>query len=168
MAARRQQVLNGSTKYKHAFECGKSIADIMSRNVTFVFKDDDERIVEIEEIAKDGVAPFVGREGECVDPISRLPSLEFSPTPGGNTANYDTADIAAKCSDTDASMGRRSNGSDDDNPPPPDTTCRTTDHSVAACTHDRCTRNLGCTCSHFYMLPLMYLEPRMYIQPRQV
>ncbi|KAG3165810.1 hypothetical protein PI126_g4471 [Phytophthora idaei] len=118
MAARRQQVLNGSTKYKHAFECGKSIADIMSRNVTFVFKDDDERIVEIEEIAKDGVAPFVGREGECVDPISRLPSLEFSPTPGGNTANYDTADIAAKCSDTDASMGRRSNGSDDDNPPP--------------------------------------------------
>ncbi|KAG6945905.1 hypothetical protein JG688_00016317 [Phytophthora aleatoria] len=47
MTARRQQVLNGSTKYKHAFECGKSIADIMSRNVTFVFKDDDERIGEI-------------------------------------------------------------------------------------------------------------------------
>ncbi|KAG2763750.1 hypothetical protein PC129_g20341 [Phytophthora cactorum] len=73
-------------------------------------------LLKFEEIVKGGIAPFVGREGEWVDPISRLPSLEFSPTPGGNTANYDTADIAAKYSDTDASMGGRSNNSDNDNP----------------------------------------------------
>lgn len=33
-----------------------------------------------EDIIKDGVAPFVGREGEWVDPLSQLSSLTFSPT----------------------------------------------------------------------------------------
>ncbi|OWZ21285.1 LOW QUALITY PROTEIN: hypothetical protein PHMEG_0004195 [Phytophthora megakarya] len=37
MSARRRQVLNGTIKYKHALESGKSIANIMSRNGTAVF-----------------------------------------------------------------------------------------------------------------------------------
>ncbi|KAG3242932.1 hypothetical protein PI124_g12237 [Phytophthora idaei] len=39
MTARRHQVLKRTTKYKHALERGKSIADIMSRNGTHVFRE---------------------------------------------------------------------------------------------------------------------------------
>ncbi|ETN15982.1 hypothetical protein PPTG_06227 [Phytophthora nicotianae INRA-310] len=70
MTGRRHEVLNGSTKYKHALERGRSSADIMSRNETFVFGEMMNALEKFEEIVKDGVAHFVGREGHWVDPLS--------------------------------------------------------------------------------------------------
>ncbi|ETI31576.1 hypothetical protein F443_21487 [Phytophthora nicotianae P1569] len=54
MTGRRHEVLNGSTKYKHALERGRSIADIMSRNETFVFGEMMNALEKFEEIVKDG------------------------------------------------------------------------------------------------------------------
>lgn len=79
MTARCHQVLNGSTKFKHALERGKSIPDIMTRNGIFVFGEMMTALEKFEEIIKDGVAPFVGREGHWVDPLSQLSSLQFTP-----------------------------------------------------------------------------------------
>ncbi|ETP00769.1 hypothetical protein F441_21886 [Phytophthora nicotianae CJ01A1] len=55
MTGRRHEVLNGSTKYKHAFERGRSIADIMSRNGTFAFGEMMNALEKFEEIVCNGV-----------------------------------------------------------------------------------------------------------------
>ncbi|RLN06604.1 hypothetical protein BBJ28_00002807 [Nothophytophthora sp. Chile5] len=92
MAANRHQVLNGSTKFSTARLRATHIADIMSRNGTAVFKDMLAALEKFEEIIKEGVAPFVGRDGEGIaewlDPMSQLssilpdtePSCPISPT----------------------------------------------------------------------------------------
>jgi hypothetical protein len=90
MTARRHQVLNGTTKYKHVLERGKRIADIMSRNGTIMFGEMMEALEKFEVIIKDGVAPFVGREVR-VDPLSQLSSLSF--TFGDNSATSGPADV---------------------------------------------------------------------------
>lgn len=117
MTARRHHVLNGTTKYKHALECGKSIADIMSRNGTFVFGEMMNALEKFEDIIKDGVAPFVGREGEWVDPLSQLSSLTFSPTLNTNAVEPKDAVMKSDTEDEEKIKNTSTANSDDDEPP---------------------------------------------------
>ncbi|KAE9068564.1 hypothetical protein PF007_g27641 [Phytophthora fragariae] len=92
MAGRDYRVLNGSTKYNHALERGRSIADIMSRNGTSVFREMMNALERFEDIVKDGVAPLVGREGHWMDPLSLTQLSQFDLTP--------TTEVVVKSSET--------------------------------------------------------------------
>ncbi|OWZ07890.1 hypothetical protein PHMEG_00019651 [Phytophthora megakarya] len=72
MTSRQHQVLNSSTKYKHALQRGQSIADIMSRNGTLVIRQMNEASYKFEDIVEDGVAPFVGLLVKKVLPAIRV------------------------------------------------------------------------------------------------
>ncbi|KAG2788635.1 hypothetical protein PC129_g23966 [Phytophthora cactorum] len=99
MTARRTQVLNGTTKYKHALERGKSIVDIMSRNGTHVFREMMTALQKFEEVIKVGVAPFVGRKETWIDPLFQLSSLPFT-SDNTDTAGADAADVVTGVSPT--------------------------------------------------------------------
>ncbi|RLN32094.1 hypothetical protein BBJ28_00016959 [Nothophytophthora sp. Chile5] len=79
MAANIHQVFNGSTKFSTARLRATHIADIMSRNGTAVFKNMLAVLEKFEKIIKEGVAPFVRRDGEGIaewlDPMSQLSSI---------------------------------------------------------------------------------------------
>lgn len=72
MVASKHQVLNGTTKFKTACRRAPQIADIINRNGTSVFNEMLAALEKVEEIIKVGVAPFVGREGHWIEPLSQL------------------------------------------------------------------------------------------------
>ncbi|KAF1785558.1 hypothetical protein GQ600_16678 [Phytophthora cactorum] len=94
MTARRHQVLNGTTKYKHALERGKSIVDIMSRNGTHVFREMMTALQKFEE--KLGI-----------DPLFQLSSLPFT-SDNTDTAGADAADVVTGVSPTSKPPTQRS------------------------------------------------------------
>jgi hypothetical protein len=67
MVASRHEVLNGTTKYTTACRRSNQIADIMSRNGTTIFNAMLAALDKFEEIVKDGIAPYVGRDESLMD-----------------------------------------------------------------------------------------------------
>ncbi|KAI9983810.1 hypothetical protein PInf_007885 [Phytophthora infestans] len=70
-----------------------------------------------EDIIKDGVAPFVGREGEWVDPLSQLSSLTFSPTLNTNAVEPKDAVMKSDTEDEEKNKNTSTANADDDEPP---------------------------------------------------